>query len=448
MNRRTFIKSGAGAFFIAASGRTFGALAASNRLRFAIVGCREGGRGFSVVKAVMDVPGVDIAVVCDVDSRAMDFCADWLVRNGRPAPRKEADFRKVIEMPDIDGVISETPDHFHAYSAVMAMRAGKHVYVEKPCAFCPAELEVIRRVWKETGRVFQQGSQRRSIPAFIKAVGEIRSGRVIGEPLWGKCWYNTRRKPIGRGAVVPVPDWLNWDLWQATAPRESFRDNLVPYNWHWFRKWGTGEVGNNQVHFADIARWTLGVDYPERVVSGGGRLWMPADQDWQWPDTQQISYEFPGRKLLTWEGTCCVNATPFMGVSTGLVVYGEEGSAFFSPGGDVTAIDRDGHPLKDWKGADAAAARVTNTDNRAGGSGNSTVLHFANFADAIRANNPLACAAHADIAVKSTYLALVGNIAQTTGETLRADPKTGRILSGASVESHWGREYESGWEVV
>lgn len=443
-DRRDFIRMGAGVFFIAGAGRSIGALAPSNRLRFAIIGCREGARGFSVVKAMMDVPGVEIAVVCDVDSRAMDFCADWLVKAGRPMPRKEKDFRKVIEMSDVDGIVSETPDHFHAYSAVMAMRAGKHVYVEKPCAYCPAELEVIRRVWKETGMVFQQGSQRRSTPAYIEAIPELRS--VIGEPHWGRCWYNTRRKPIGCGQVASVPEWLDWDLWQGPAPREAFRDNLVPYNWHWFRKWGTGEVGNNQVHFADIARWVLGVDYPERVVSGGGRYWMPDGQDWQWPDTQIVSYEFPGRKFLSWEGTCCVNSTPFMGVSTGVVVYGEAGSAFFAPNGSVTAFDTTGKAKRKW-GVQADAAQVTNTDNRAGGSTNTTTLHFGNFAQAIRDNRPLDCAAHADIAVRSSFLALAGNIAQTTGETLKVDPSTGRILSGGRPEL-WTRTYEKGWEVV
>ena len=93
MDRRDFMKASAGAFFIASTGRAFGAMAPSSRLRFALLGCREGGRGISVMDSALKVPGVEIAVVCDPDSRAMDFASAWLVGKGLPAPKKEKDFR-------------------------------------------------------------------------------------------------------------------------------------------------------------------------------------------------------------------------------------------------------------------------------------------------------------------------------------------------------------------
>ena len=451
INRRNFISGSAGAFFIAASGRALGAAAPSNRLRFALVGCHEKGRGIQVGKAAINNSGVEIACVCDVDSRAMDFAADLFSGlQGGVSVRKEKDFRKVLEMKDIDGVISETPDHFHAYSAVMAMRAGKHVYVEKPCAFCPQEVFAMRRAQAETGMVFQQGSQRRSAPSFIAAIREIREKGLIGEPHWGKCWYNTMRGPIGRGRPAAVPEWLDWDLWQGPAPRQGFRDNVVHYNWHWFRQWGTGECGNNQVHFVDVARWLLGCDWPERVVSGGGKYWMPADQDWEWPDTQMISYEFPGGKFITWEGTCCTNAKPYFGVSTGAFVYGDRGAAFFSPGGAVSVFDNKSNLVKEWEPTGVPKGKViTNTDNRSGGGWfDSTPAHFGNFADCIRAATPDRCSANIDVATKSTYLALVGNVAQLSGEVVKVDSATGALLSGGGAAKLWGREYQPGWEVV
>ena len=449
MERRSFIKGGVSLFSLAAVPRVFGA-AASDRIRFALVGCHDKGRGFQVMQEALKTKGVEIAVVCDVDARAMDACATWLVKNGYPAPKKEKDFRKVIEMKDLDGVISETPDHFHAYSAVQAMRAGKHVYVEKPCAFCPAELDVINRVWKETGRVFQQGSQRRSAPAFLDAIAEIKAKRLIGEPHWGKTWYNTCRAPIGRGKPCAVPEWLDWDLWQATAPRTAFRDNVVHYNWHWFRNWGTGECGNNQVHFADVARWMLGVDYPETVSSHGGRFWMPKDQDWEWPDTQMITYNFPGDKFITWEGTCCANANPYMGLGTAAMVYGDAGSVLFAPGGSVTLYDQKGKVVKEWDVEGVPKEKqITDTNNRSGaGWLDSTAAHFANFVDAIRANDPKLARAHAEVATKSTFLALAGNVSQLSGETLKVSPSTGALLSGGAAAKLWSREYAEGWEVV
>ena len=450
MDRRDFIKTSAGAFFAAAAGRAVGAAAPSNRLRFALLGCRKGGRGIGVMTAAVRVPGVEIAVVCDPDSRAMDFAAATLVSDGHPAPRKEKDFRKILEMKDIDGVISETPDHFHAYSAVMAMRAGKHVYVEKPCAFCPAELDAINRAWKETGMVFQQGSQRRSGRAFIDAIAEIKREKPIGELHWGKCWYHTRREPIGKGRTCAAPAWLDWDLWQSTAPRTAFRDNIVHYNWHWFRNWGTGECGNNQVHFADVARWMLGVDYPETVSSHGGKYWMPKDQDWEWPDTQMVTYNFPGDKIITWEGTCCSSVQPHMGFSTAAMVYGDGGAVLFAPGGAVTLYDSKGAVMKEWDVSGLPKSKqITNTNDRSGGTWlDSTTSHFANFVDAIKAKDQKMARANAEIATKSTFLALAGNVSQLSDETVRVCPTTGALLSGGKAAALWSREYAKGWEVV
>ena len=444
MDRREFIAGSTGAFFVAASGKALGQAAPSNRIRTALVGCRQGARGERAGKFAIENPGFEISCVCDVDSRAMDYAADLFGKLQGITVRKEKDFRKVLEMKDIDAIISETPDHFHAYSAIMAMRAGKHIYVEKPCAFCPQELFVMRRVQKETGMVFQQGSQRRSIPAFISAIKEIREQGLIGEPHWGKCWYNTRRGPIGRGKPAAVPEWLDWDLWQGPAPREQYRDNLVHYNWHWFRKWGTGECGNNSVHFVDVARWMLGCEWPERIVAGGGKYWMPDDQDWEWPDTQMISYEFPGKKLLTWEGSCCTQVKPYMGFSTGAMVYGDKGAVLFEPGGNVKLFDNKSNLVREWKADFKNDAKY---DVRVGGV-DATPAHFGNFADCIRANAPDKCAANVDIGTKSTFLALMGNIADTTREVLKVDPNTGALLSGGESAKLWSREYEKGWEVA
>jgi len=342
MKRRDFIKAGTGAFFIAAAGKAIGEGAPSNRVRVAVIGCHEKGRGAAILKVLAKVPGIEVATVCDVDSRARDFAADFVQKSSGNTPKKEKDLRKVLQDKQLDAVISETPDHWHALSAVLAMRAGKHVYVEKPCAFCPREGEIILETWKKTGMVFQMGAQRRSSAAFLAAVKAIRDEHAIGSPKWGKTWYMTRRAPIGKGADIPVPDWLDWELWQGPAPRENLRDNLLHYNWHWFRNWGTGEAGNNSVHFVDIARWCLGVDYPERAVSSGGKYWIPADTDWEWPDTQNISWEFPGGKLITWEGLSCANIKPYQNVSTGAMIYGDQGCAFFSPGGQVEIYDLKG----------------------------------------------------------------------------------------------------------
>ena len=275
MDRRQFIGTGAaaGAFFIAGANRLFGADAPSNRLRFAFVGCHAKGRGYSVMQQVLRCKGMDIAVVCDVDSRAREAAAAKVKEQTGRDPLKEKDLRKVLEMKDVDGILCETPDHWHAWAAWAAMKSGKAVYVEKPCSFCARESEILVATQRATKGIFQMGNQRRSSLSLAAALAEIRKGS-IGEPTWAKCWYGATRKPIGRGRTVAAPEWLDWDLWQGPAPREDFRDNIVHYNWHWFRKWGTSEMGNNAPHFIDAARWALGIHtFPETVQCAGGEYY-------------------------------------------------------------------------------------------------------------------------------------------------------------------------------
>ncbi len=182
-------------------------------------------------------------------------------------------------------------------AGILACAAGKHVYVEKPCSHNPAEGELLVAAAKKYQRCVQMGNQRRSWPAIQEAMQRLKEG-VIGRVVVARTWYNAQRGPIGRLREAPVPDWLDWDLWQGPRPRVPYREGIVHYNWHWFWHWGTGEIGNNGVHGIDLARWGLGVDYPEMVTSGGGKLYF--DDDQETPDTQVVTYLF-GRKMIIFE---------------------------------------------------------------------------------------------------------------------------------------------------
>ena len=439
MNRRTFIKAGAGTFAVMSSGRVLGEAAASNRVRLAIVGCHEKGRGQSVMKAAMKVPGVEIAYVCDVDARARDWAANCVEQMSGFRPKKEKDLRKVLEDRNLDGIISETPDHWHAYSAVLAMTAGKAVYVEKPCAFCPREGEVIIDTWRRTGMVFQQGNQRRASLSYRAALDYLRQENPIGRLKWAKCWYMSNRAPIGKGQAVAVPEWLDWDLWQGPAPRTEFHDNYVHYLWHWFRRWGTAETGNNAPHFADVSRWALGVDYPETVECAGGKLFDKGD-DYEWPDTFNMSFRYPGDRFITFELTSRVNENPYMKMGTGAMIYGEHGAVFFAPNDTVVLYDEKSRVIKEWqKGGPTKTGSLTDPTTSL------DVLHMTKYVDCIRAKSQ-ATNAPADEAVKSTFMPLLANIALDTGEAVRLDPTTGKLLSKRAA-ALWAREYAKGWEI-
>src|SRR6478752_3300086 len=137
------------------------------------------------------------------------------------------------------------------------------------------------------------GTRRRSGPRFFEAVDAIKTG-AIGKPYLARTWYANTRTGIGKGKNVPVPSNLDYTLWQGPAPRTPYRDNIIHYNWHWFTRWGTGEICNNGTHEIDVARWFLGVDYPVSVSSVGRRNHF-AD-DWEFTDTQEAAFEFEGGK--------------------------------------------------------------------------------------------------------------------------------------------------------
>ena len=419
---------------------SLGQSAPSNTVRVALMGCHTKGRGFQLMKALSGLPGVEIATVCDVDARAMDEASAEVQKLMQKTPKKEKDLRKVLEDNGIDGVICAAPDHWHAPAALMAMKAGKAIYVEKPCSHNPREGEILVAAAAKYGSVFQMGNQRRSSLVYQDVIKEIRGG-IIGEPRFGRCWYATQRDPIGKGKPADVPEWLDWNLWQGPAPRRPFQDNVVPYKWHWFHHWGTGECGNNATHYVDVARWALNVTFPTRVTSAGGRLFHEGD-DWEWFDTQAATFEFPGRKFMTWEGLTSVKARPYENASTGCMIYGLEGAILFTPNNVCTLFDKAGKQVREWNSKEVTGDATNRTNPTMG----LDAAHLANWVACVRGKDVKtpspAAEAHA-----STLLTHLANIAQRTGETVKVDAATGALAKGSVGADLWARKYEKGWEM-
>jgi predicted dehydrogenase len=339
-----------------------------------------------------------------------------------PPPTSVKDFRRVLEDKAVQAVAIVTPDHWHAPMAILACKAGKHVYVEKPCSHNPREGELIIEAARKYNRVVQHGTQRRSWPGIVKAVHAVRGGE-IGNVRFARAWYANERKSIGRGKGVAVPSTFDYAMWQGPAPERPFRDNLVPYNWHWFWHWGTGELGNNGVHFLDIARWGMNVDYPKRVSSSGGRYFFSDDQET--PDTQTAAFEF-GDRMILWEHRS----------SQPRGIDGDRSGASFHGDKGTIQLTRNG-----FKHFDLKDKLVSESDDPI----DLDHAHMTDFVDAARKGRR----PNADIedGHKSTLLCHLANIALRTGRTLNVDPKSGHILDDKDAESRfWGREYRSEWE--
>jgi predicted dehydrogenase len=209
---------------------------------------------------------------------------------------------------------------------------------------------------------------------------------------------------------------------------------VIHYNWHWFWRWGTGEICNNGTHEIDVARWALGVDFPTRVTSSGGRYHY--DDDWECPDTQVASFEFANGTSITWEGRSC-NGRPIEGRGRGTSIHGTEGTAI---------VDRSGYVVFDNANREIARRLRSETidalDTRGGGS--LTDLHITNFLEAIRGEATLA--APIDQGHRSQLLCHLGNIALRTSGAFECDPIAGRILNDSRAMGLWERDYEPGWE--
>ena len=442
IGRGGFIKGGATLFSLAAAKSLWGIDAPSGRVRLAVMGCHENGRGFQLMQRALETPGCEIAVVCDVDARARAAAAAKVFALTGRKPDQDSDIRRVLERSDVDGLICATPDHWHAWAAVAAMKSGKAIYVEKPCSATAAELETLRRVQRETGAVFEMGSQRRSAAVTLDAMKEIKAG-VIGEINFARCWYQNARKRLLPGKVTTAPEWLDWDLWQGPCAREAYRDNVVHYNWHWTKSWGTGECPNNATHFVDLARWAMGLDYPERTISSGGKLYHHDSPDWFWPDVQHVSWTFPGGKIITWEGQSAVKYPKPNDAWSGCYLLGTKGSVLFGPA-DATLFDEKGEEVRKWECATKGDASVTSLTNPTDVADQE---HMLNFVTCVRDHN-VNTSQPIDSSVKSTLLVHLGNIAWRTGEAVKTDPTTGRLCAGSPGREFWGRTYEKGWELI
>jgi predicted dehydrogenase len=434
INRREFLDTlaiGAAGLAIQANAKSYGQiLGANSRVQFAVIGLNS--RGYAHLSSIKaNQANASISHVCDVDSHTLRKFADSTQQAMGAAPATEKDFRKILEQKDVDAISIASPDHWHTPMAIAGLQAGKHVYVEKPCSHNPAEGAMLVEAQKKYGKLVQMGTQQRSSPHTIEIVDKIHSG-LIGRAYYAKAWYSNNRKSIGTGKPAPVPVQLDWDLWQGPAPRRPYTDNVQPYNWHWFRIYGTGEALNNGTHEVDVCRWALGVEYPRRVTATGGRYQFR--DDWQFYDTLVTSFDYED-KMLSWEGKSC-NEMKFYNRDRGSAIMGTTGTV---------VVDRDGYEIYDLNGKKTSEFKTGKETSSSDllGRDSMTDAHFANFIAGIRSGEKL----NAPIAVGNVSVTILqlSNIAWEVNRELQVDSSDGKIQGDPQAMKFWGREYEKGW---
>lgn len=408
-------------------------LGANDRINVAFVGCGRRYPGY-IEAFVKNRDNAHIAYVCDVMKSRREKAAQRIREKTGYKPELVNDFRQILDNRDVDAIFIATPDHWHAPATWLALEAGKHVYVEKPLTHNPRESEILLEYLKKYPKVVQMGNQQRSAPESIEIIGEIHNG-VIGTPYLAVAFYTNSRGRVVNPTPAPVPEGLDWELFQGPAPRKPYVDNVFDYNWHWYGwDYGTAETGNNATHELDIARWALQVDYPDEVSVAAGKYHF-IDDGWTMYDTMDATFRFGADKIIKWDGKSR-NGYSTYGSGRGTIIYGSEGTVYVDRGG-YRLYDRSGKLVRDSK------SMLNEAGTALGGGGGMTTLHIENFFDTIRGkttqHSPI------DEGGKSTLLCHLANIASRTGKTLKINTANGHILDEDAMKL-WGRDYEPGWE--
>jgi predicted dehydrogenase len=408
-------------------------IGANERINVSVIGVNSRGDALAHNFARQEI--CNVSHICDVDKQAIANCLKNIQPVQDKTPVGVQDFRKSLESKDVDAVAIASPDHWHTPMALLALQAGKHVYLEKPVSHNPREGEMLVEATAKYGKVVQIGTQRRSWPRVIEAIRFVQDGG-IGKIHFGRGWYANDRPSIGTGKATAVPDRLDWDLWQGPAPRREYKDNIVHYNWHWFWHWGTAETLNNGTHMIDLLCWGMNLKYPTKVSSIGGRYYY--QDDWETPDTQTVTLEFGDKASMLWEGHSC-NSKLTENNSVGVIFYGDTGSVFIAGGDSYTVFDKRNRIVKEVKSEVAI-----DPQNKVSPAQHLDAIHILNFFDAITKGTPLFMTA--ENGHVCTLLMQLANISLRTGRMLQINPANGRILNDNDAMKYWSRDYEPGWE--
>ncbi len=360
--------------------------AANDRVRLGVIGVRGRGRGH--IAEFMNIPNVEIVAICDPDSGVIDDAMEAV-----PDATYHRDIRAMLDDPGVDAVSIATPNHWHALATVWALDAGKHVYVEKPVSHTFAEGRAVINAARRAGKIVQHGTQARSHQATRDAMAWLQAGG-LGEVTLAHGLCYKKRDSIGAvsGEQTP-PSTLDYDLWTGPAAMEPLRRRNLHYDWHWDFNTGNGDIGNQGVHQLDIARWGLGLDgLPTSVQSVGARVGY--EDDGETPNSQLALFEYDDAgKQIIFE-VRGLQTPAYRTAHIGVVFFGEVGYMVSAAYAKVVVFDHDGAEIKVFQGG-----------------GN----HFANFIDAVRADDARLLRANTTEAHHSTALCHLANTSHHLG---------------------------------
>ncbi len=441
MDRRRFIQRSVAAASVAAavSSRVYAAGETTKR-RVGLIGC--GWYGKCDLLQLMNVEPVEVVSLCDVDSNMLSEAADLIAsrQRSKQRPRTYANYLDMLAEKDLDIVLIATPDHWHALPMIAAVKAGADVYVQKPTGVDVLESKAMLDAARQTGRVVQVGTQRRSTPHLIEAKERVVDAGLLGDVAHAEvcCYYHMRARQNPPDTVPPAN--LDYDAWTGPAPMRPYNELVHPRSWRAFMEYGNGIVGDMCVHMLDMVRWQLALGWPTTISSEGGIL-VDTESKANISDTQTATFGFDDLNVVwthrSW-GDAPDPEYPWAGV-----IYGTKGTLklsvqkydFIPRGGGkrlsgVALIEEDKYPSdtndkKDWRLELHVASAIRG--------------HMQNFLTAIDSRDkPIADIEQGHISSASCIMA---NNAMKLGRSLTFDPTTHTIVGDEQATALLRRPY-------
>ncbi|MDZ4859434.1 MAG: Gfo/Idh/MocA family oxidoreductase [Candidatus Hydrogenedentes bacterium] len=444
VSRRKFLGSSAAAVIVAgtvAKGKVFGA---NDKIRVACIG--TGGRGKDHARFFSQHFCTEVTAVCDVNATITEALAAKIKETSGKAPFTSADMREVMNRDDVDAVSTATPNHWHTLVAIWACQAGKDVYVEKPLSHTVWEGRQLVAAQEKYGRIVQHGTQSRSSLRWIRDIKLMRDG-IIGDlhTARGTGYKNGGRQALTYHEDSEPPEHLNWPLWQGPVPDHPYNKNYVPYNWHWFWRYGNGEIGNQGVHEMDKAVWCINKGLPVRVYSGGGR-YTYKDQG-ETPNTNTAIFTYADgtemifdvrNRFTNREGGVVVGGTV---AEDGTITGGKLREA---PGCGNLAYGSNGYYVENvgFFDTDDKLIEINEPEPEQPKDAN-----FINFTNAVLSRKPEDNPCDALVGHISCVHCHLANISYRLGRSLNFDPETEKFVGDDEANALLTKEYRKGFEV-
>ncbi len=439
MDRREFLKNGIAALALS-QGAQAAPLLDEKKRRVGLIGCGWYGK-IDLLRLIQIAP-VEVVSLCDVDSRMLADAAAIVAQRqqSHKMPRTYSDYRDMLKERDLDIVIVDTPDHWHALAMIEAVQSGADVWVQKPISVDVVEGRAMVAAARQHRRVVQVGLQRRSTPHIVEAkerfIDTGRLGKIGLVEIY--CYYHMRATD-NPPDTTPPPN-LNYEMWTGPAPMRPYNKLVHPRGWRNFMEYGNGIMGDMGVHMLDMTRWMLNLGWPKRIASTGG-IFIDKASKANISDTQTATFEYPDLSVV-WQHRSW-GSSPDPKYPWGATFYGDRGTlkvSVFS----YDFIPAQGQPVhrdvtyefeqypedrteKDLERHVAPAIRY----------------HLLNFLHAIdRRSRPIADIEEGYISTASCILA---NVAMKLRRTVAFDPNSMTVSGDEEATKLLARTYREPW---